>query len=317
VWRAVDVLFASAPPERRLAVERLQSPAGQRMLARAVIPSVDALAAYYAGTFEDMRAGSRQATLNRDDRPYVEYRAPRDLVEVGRAALYGDPKVLGLLPFAEGPPEGPLFASWPADRWYEARANFLGQQGDMTRAMMTVRSAREAGYPESADRLKIEVEALERRRRSLEVFDQSRMLSESNRPMEALTALEKAVEIDHTNIRAWLVLGDKRRQAGDLAGAEAALAEAGRSKDPSIQAEVHIVGGLIEIARSQPKRAAERFREAQKWTPDRAKAYALEALASNASGDRAGAEDALQRGLAAVPNDHELIATQRELRRSR
>ena len=180
-----------------------------------------------------------------------------------------------------------------------------------------MRIAGEAGYPESADRLKTEVEGLERRRRSMEVFDQSRMLSESNRPMEAITALEKALEIDPTNIRAWLVLGDKRRQAGDLDGAEAALAQAARSKDPAIQAEVHIVGGLVEIARSQPKRAAEKFREAQKWTPERAKAYALEALALNATGDRAGAEDALQRGLTEVPNDPELVATQRELRKPR
>ncbi len=316
VWRAVDVLFVVVPPDRRLAVERLDTPAGARMLERAQIPSVDALAAYYAGPFAAMRSSIRQATLNRDDRPYVEYRAPRDVIEVGRAALFGDPQVMALLPFAEGPPEGPLFAAWPADRWYEARAHFLAQQGDVTRAMMTVRYAREAGFPESADRLKVEVEALERRRQSAEAFDRSRMLSQSN-PTEALAALETAVEIDPTHIRAWLVLGDKRRQAGDLDGAEAALAQAGHSKDPGILAEVAIIGGLIEIARGHPSIAAERFREAQRLTPDRAKPYALEARARYASGDAAGAADALQRGLAAVPNDPELVATQKEMSRQR
>ena len=106
VWRAVDVLLIAAPDSRSLSLDRLSSPDARRMLARAGISSPEAIAAYYAGPFAQIKPVARGAVLNRDDRPIVEYRAPRDLVAIGRSAAFGHPEVIGRVPFATTLPAG-------------------------------------------------------------------------------------------------------------------------------------------------------------------------------------------------------------------
>src|SRR5438093_8135081 len=83
VWGASDVVLLAAPPQARLALERLRAPARRRMLARAGIADPAQIAGHYAGPFDSLRATAHGAPLNRDDRPIVEYRAPRDLILTG------------------------------------------------------------------------------------------------------------------------------------------------------------------------------------------------------------------------------------------
>src|SRR6185503_3841845 len=96
IWRAYDVLLI-AMPDRRLAMERLRTPAARELLRRANITSPEDVLGYYAAPISTLRPLAAGATLNTDDRPIVEYRAPFDMVVVGRSATHTNPEVTGLI----------------------------------------------------------------------------------------------------------------------------------------------------------------------------------------------------------------------------
>ena len=308
VWRAADVLLVAMPDGRRLALERLESPAARRMLERARIRAPAEVAGYYADRLDALRPIGRGAPLNLDDRPIVEYRAPRDLIGVGRASLHGDPAVLALMPFSERRPEGPLFSAWPEEDWYASRARRLRDDGDPIRAERVARGARAAGHAQLAQRLEQEVEAGRRRQGGMEALARARELLSVGREAEGQRELERAGTLDPANGRPWLMLADRRRLAGDTLGAEAALARGRTSEDPEIRAEAAGVTGMMELDRRRPLVAAERFREAQRLSPKVAQNYVLEARARITAGDPQGARAAVRRGLSALPGDPKLSA---------
>jgi tetratricopeptide (TPR) repeat protein len=307
------MLFVAMPPNRRLALERLATPAARRMLARAKIPSPAALARYYAGPFSALRPLARGAVLNRDDRPIVEYRAPRDLIEVGRSHLYGNPQVAAPVPFALAPPAGPLFSAWPREAWFEARASMLAAQGDTARAGMVARAARGEGFADLAQRLSVEIEAAARRERGLVEVERAGLLFNAGRAAEGQQALERALAIDPANGRTWLMLADRRMAAGDTSGAATALARGRASQDPEVRAVAFGLAGVFESRRGHPLAAAELFREAERLNPGFPKNYLLEARARLEAGDAAGARAALRRGLDQLPGDPNLAAMLRSL----
>jgi len=313
VWRASDVLLVAVPDPRRLALERLESPAARRMLERARIRTPAEVAGHYADRLGSLRAIARGAPLNLDDRPIVEYRAPRDLVAVGRASRNGDPAVAAMMPFSERRPEGPLFSAWSEEDWYTSRARRLSAQGDADRAQRVVRGARAAGLAQLALRLEQEVEAGRRRRSGIEALERARELLSAGREAEGQRQLERAGTLDPSNGRPWLMLADRRRLAGDTLGAEAALARGRTSEDPEIRAEAAGVTGMMELDRRRPLVAAERFREAQRLSPKVVQNYVLEARARITGGDLKGAHAAVRRGLAALPGDPQLSAVLAQL----
>jgi spermidine synthase len=313
VWRAVDVLLVAVPDGRRLALERLDSPAARRLLDRARIGSPADLAGYYAGRLSALQPVARGAPLNRDDRPIVEYRAPQDLIAVGRGAAGGAPRVIGSIPFATSLPAGPLFAAWTEEGWFGARARLLIERGDMTRAEATIRGARQSGLASLADRLEAEAAAGQRRLQGLGVIEHARQLLASGRELEGQAELRRAAELDSANGRAWLMLADRLRRSGNLAAAESAIARGGAHPDPEIRAEAAGVSGMLELDRQKPRAAAERFQQATRLSPRLAKNYVLEVRAWIAAGDRAAARSALRRGLAALPGDPTLVALQNEV----
>ena len=229
------------------------------MLERAHLGSPEELAAYYAGSFATLRRNTAGAPLNSDDRPIVEYRAPLDMVEVGRAALSGDPKVAALVPFAGAPPAGGLFRDWPAEHWYESRARLLMDRGDIARATATQRAAAAAGLAPLAQRLTAEIAAADRRARGLREVEQASELIAAGRNEEGRAALERAVEADPDNAHTWLLLADRRRVAGDLDGALAAIAHGQQSTDPGIRADAMLLSGLVALGRRRPQAALEDF----------------------------------------------------------
>jgi spermidine synthase len=313
VWRAMDVLLVAVPEGRRLALERLESPAARRLLGRARIYSPNDVVGYYADRFAALRPAARGAPLNRDDRPIVEYRAPRDLVAVGRTGLESAPPVLRLVPFASARPAGPLFSSWSEDGWYETRARLLIERGDLVRAEATARGARTAGLARLADRLDGEVAAGGRRQPGLASVKRARLLLAVGSEQEGQAELQHAVELDPTNSRTWLMLGDRFRLSGAFAAAESAIARGSTSTDPEVQAEAAGVAGMLAMSEQRPLEAAKRFREAAQLSPRLAKNYGLEARACIAAGDRRAARDAIRRGLASLPGDPSLMALQAEL----
>jgi spermidine synthase len=307
VWRNVDLLLVAAPPGRRLDLERLGTPAARRMLDRARIPEPAMLAAYWAAPLDSLLSRAGRATLNRDDRPVVEYRAPRDLVAVGRTQLGGHPDVIGHLPFTASEPPGPLFSAWSAADWYGARARWLFAQGDTARAARTVAAARDA-VPAAAASLEAMLATSAAHARSRDAYDEAMRLLAQGMKTEARAALERAVTIDPENAQAWVVLAERRRVDGDLAGSAAAIERARRSSDIQVRSDAEVMAGLLAVAKQDPVGALAAFAAAQKLVPGNARAYLYEAQVHAQAGDLNATVAALRRGLAAAPGAQELTA---------
>jgi tetratricopeptide (TPR) repeat protein len=277
------------------------------MLDRARIPEPAMLAAYWAAPLDSLRSRAGNAPLNRDDRPVVEYRAPRDLVAVGRTALSGHPGVVGRLPFAAVEPAGPLFAEWAPDQWYGARARWLLEQGDSTRAALTVAAARDA-VPAAAAALETLLASSAARAQSRAAYEDATRLIGQGMKAEARVALERAVAIDPENAQAWVILAERRRLDGDLAGSAAAIEHARRSSDIQVRGDAEVMAGLLALAKQDPDAALAAFAAAQKLVPGNARAYLYEAQIHAQAGDLNATVAALRRGLAASPGAQELSA---------
>ena len=128
VWRNSDAILIAAPHGRRLSLDRLHDPAVLALLEKAHLASPEALAANYAAPLSALGSFAAGAPFNTDDRPVVEYRAPRDMVEVGRSAI------LGQLALPQTMPEGNLFADWSPERWFGVRARAFLASGEEERA---------------------------------------------------------------------------------------------------------------------------------------------------------------------------------------
>jgi spermidine synthase len=307
VWRNVDLLLVAAPPGRTLDLPRLRTPAAREALDRARIPDPAMIAAYWAAPLDSLQAIAGSAPLNRDDRPVVEYRAPQDLVDVGRAQLSGHPGVVGRLPFVASEPPGPLFAAWPTADWYGARARWLLEQGDSSHAARTVLAARDA-VPGEAAALEALIATSAARARSRAAFDEATRLLGQGLKAEARAALERAVEFDPENARAWVVLAERRRVDGDLPGSAAAIERARRSSDVQVRSDAEMMAGMLALAKQDPAGALAAFTAAQKLVPGNARAYLFEAQVHLQAGDKDATVAALRRGLAASPGAQELAA---------
>ena len=301
VWRNSDAILIAAPRGRRLALDRLHDPAVLALLEKAHLASPEALAANYAAPLSALGPLAAGAPFNTDDRPVVEYRAPRDMVEVGRSAI------LSQLALPQTMPEGNLFADWPAERWFGIRARAFLASGEEERASAVVRAARAAGFTVLAEQLGDELET-RRRAGGASPFEAATKLMLAGDAPGARAAFERVVAVDPTNSAAWLSLADCRQSMDDLDGAEEALSHARGSTDSLILAQAAMVAGTVASSRQRPRDAAARFAEAQRLDPRISKAYVLEASALSATQDRDGATRALRRGLAALPGDAEMTA---------
>ncbi len=307
IWRNVDLLLVAAPPGRTLDLARLRTPQARRILDRARIPDPSVLAAYWVSPLDSLQRVAGVAPANRDDRPIVEYRAPRDLVAVGRTSLSGHPQVVASIPFVAAEPAGPLFQQWTTAEWYGSRARWLLENGDSTRAGRTIVAARDAVPVEAAALTALQATA-ERRARSLAAYDEGIGIIGRGMKAEGRAALDRAVAIDPENARAWVVLSERRRTDGDLAGAEEAIVRARRSTDIEVRGDAEIMAGLLALAKQDPIAALARFGEAQRLVPSNARAYLYEAQIHAQAGDANATVAALRRGLAAAPGSPELTA---------
>ena len=255
---------------------------------------------------------STSAPLHRDDKPVVEYRAPQDLVAIGRMQSGASLGVTSSIPFVASEPAGALFADWTPAEWYRSRARWLGERGDTERAAATVRAMRATAPAEAAELEKL-LENATRRSRSQVAYDEgARLMSQGMKP-QAREAFERAVTIDPSNGQAWVVLAERRRVDGDLAGSAVAITHARQSDDVQVRSDAEVMVGLMALVKKDVAGALKGFADAQRILPSSARAYLFEAQAHAQAGNKAAAIAALQRGIAAAPGSPELAAALAQL----
>lgn len=305
VWRNVDLLLVAMPEGHKLDLARLQTPQARKMLDRARIPDAELLAAYWAAPLESLRGIAGDAPFNRDDRPVVEYNAPKDLVAIGRSPSGASASVTSRIPFVATQPSGALFGDWTPARWYGARARWLAERGDTVRAAATVRAMR-AAVPAEAAAVEAVLANATRRSRSQAAYDEgARLMSQGMKP-EARVAFERAVTIDPSNGQAWVVLAERRRVDGDLSGSVEAIAHARQSSDVQVRSDAEVMVGLMALVKQDPAGALKGFADAQRILPSSPRPYLFEAQVHAQAGDTPAAIAALRRGLAAAPGSPEL-----------
>ena len=270
-----DALLVAAPPGRALSLDRLRGPRIAFQLERARLTAPEQLAAFYAGSGERLRALAAGGELNTDERPFVEYQAPRDMVEVGRAYGSHHPDVTGGLALTVAPPDGHPFAAWPREAVLEwrARRRLAAADGGGSEAVYAELHA--SGAEGVIARLRAEGAA-------------------SVRTNAVIEAQARLAARDH---------------AGAIAIAREALAQA-RGAD---RTELLIVLGIASYATQQPAEALARFRDAQANDPRDPRPYNYEARIQAASQDLSGARATLARGLQHVPGDTTLTRALRAL----
>ena len=184
---------------------------------------------------------------------------------------------------------------------------------DYTRPSCVLLGAERWGLtPEAAELVKL-LENATRRSRSQVAYDEgARLMSRGMKP-QAREAFERAVTIDPTNGQAWVVLAERRRVDGDLAGSAVAITHARQSDDVQVRSDAEVMVGLMALVKKDVTGALKGFADAQRILPSSARAYLFEAQAHAQAGNKAAAITALQRGIAAAPGSPELAAALAQL----
>jgi spermidine synthase len=310
----VDLILVACDSARTFSLARLSSPTARAELARGKLLGPEGIAGYWLGPVDSLRALVGDAPANTDDRPFVEYRAPRDLVERGQLPPGGMLPLVQALPRGKWRDAGTLFAEWgEAAAWFTARARELANAGRWDAALATVADARASGLGALADELAIMVADARRGAELPPLLLAARDAALAGRGNESRALLEQAAQLAPRNGRVWVLLAEQRRQGGDPEGSLDAAAKAMEVGTYEEKSDALICAGLVEVERKQFRVAAERFRDAQRFAPKNELAYAFEAKSLFDGGDRLGAQLALKRGLTAVPGGARLEALRSEI----
>src|SRR4029077_20572419 len=120
---------------------------------RARLSSPEQLAAFYVASGPVLRAMAAGGELNTDDRPFVEYQAPRDMIEVGRGYSSHHPGVTAAFGLLVLPPPGNPMSGWPRETVVEARARRRLASADAAGAAGVLAEVSAAGLEPLATRL--------------------------------------------------------------------------------------------------------------------------------------------------------------------
>jgi len=282
VWRSADALLIASPPERPLSLDRLRSPRLAYAYQRARLSSPEQLAAFYVASGPALRAMAAGGELNTDERPFVEYQAPRDMIEVGRAFSSHHPGVTSQFTLPVLPPAGGPLSDWPREAVGEWRARQRLAGADPVETDVVLAELRQAGLSTLAVRLAAE--------RAL--------------PGSGAQAGDPLAEA-----RACLARGDTE---GATAAARRVLARV----SGAAQLEPFLLLGISAFGAQRNDDALGSFRHAQRIAPADARGYLYEARVRLAAADVTGARLALERGLAHAPGDSILTAALRGLDRT-
>src|SRR5262245_4161581 len=264
VWGSADALLVAAPSGRNLSLSRLRAPGLAYTFERARIATPEQLAAYHVASGPALRAMAVGGELNTDERPFVEYRAPRDMIEVGRLHAGRHPGVTAQFTLPVLPEAGSPIAEWPREAVAEWRARQRLAWVEGPPADFVFTELRDAGLAPLAAKL-----AAER--------------AESVRAAAATDPLAEAREL--------LSHGDADG-ASVIAERQLAVATGAARLEPLL---------LLGVARVGSERNAEAlasFEEAQRVAPADGRAYTLEARVRLTTGDVAATRRGTARGVA-------------------
>lgn len=313
LWRSSDLLLVAGPPDRTLSRARLASPALAPLWAEARLTGPEDVAAFDLGPLADLRGALRDAAANTDDHPFVEYRAPRDLVEVGRAEQSPHPGVVADLPRRLEPPsDGPL-RDWPRTTRIAARARNLFEDRGSRLEPAEWAGMRASGLDALADSLAKVAASREREARVAELFATARTLAGRGDAAGTRAAFEELVTLDAATPTVWRALAQARSEAGDDDGGARAAVRALSSLTGPERLEPLLV---LVATRARAGRTADALafaREAQSVAPNDPRGYDLEARLRVTRGDPAGARAAIARGLEHNPTADVLLQASRAL----
>ncbi len=309
-----DLVLIAMPEDRTLPLDRVTEPAVRQAIASAGLLGPESLPTFYGCPLRELRALAVSAPFNTDDRPVVEYRAPRDLYRIGQEVLgRGTPAQPISVPYVWRLPARGPFSDWTLEQWFRGRVLQLSALGRDAMAAWGVREARAAGLTAFATQLEEKVESQQRARQVSRLHGSARAATLRGELEAARDTLLAASRLDPGEGRTWLLLAETLRKLGDAAGARAACARALAVGDSIARSGAEVVAGVMEIAERRPLRAAERFRAAQRWDPGAAQPYLFEARALEEAGSSQEALEACRRGLEVAPAHPELRALFEEL----
>ncbi|HTR97543.1 MAG TPA: fused MFS/spermidine synthase [Candidatus Acidoferrales bacterium] len=308
-----DLVLVASDRARTLSLARLRAPQVKAELARAKLLGPEAVAAFWIAPFESLRTLADHPVLNRDDRPIVEYRAPRDLIAMSRTVQGGPPPLVALLPHGHWPDARVMFAAWSEESWFDARARQLARSGYFDPARDVAADARAAGLASLADRLRASVDAEQVGQALGVLVGRAHEAAEGGRSGDARELLSQATLLAPRNGRVWVLLADQQRELGAPDSALVSLARAVAVGTTEERRDARLMAGLIEIQRGHLAAAVGHFTAARTLDPRNALAWAFEARARLDAGDRAGAEAAVRRGLVVAPGDAQLLSVEQAL----
>ena len=276
---STDALLVAAPPGRTLSLGRLRSPDLGSTYERALLTSPEQIAAFYVASGPALRRLAKGGVLNTDERPFVEYQAPRDMIEVGGAYGSHHPGIAKLFSSPVVPPPGNPLADWPLAAVIEWRARRRLVNASEAAAEPVLAEVRDAGFPALA----------------------------------ALLADERARVASAPPAADPLAEARARLARGDVLGASEAASAVLAGATGAARLEPLLMLGIVEFGLQQTEAALARFREAQSLAPRDGRGYLYEARVRLNTNDPDGARGALERGISRVPGDPALTQALRAL----
>lgn len=307
-----DLLLMASDSARTLSLARLRAPEARRQLERAKLLGPEAVAAFYVGPFDSLRHLAQGVPVNRDDRPFVEYRAPREMVEMGEALARGGRALGTRLPRGRWADARAVYADWSVEEWFDGRVRQLARLGLHEESRLAAADAYAAGA-RNATVLESGSDADRRARAVSDLLFLAREAAFAGRTQQSHDLLVRASQEAPGNGRVWLLLAEQQRKLGDAVAARASTERALAVGTPEEKADALIGEGLAAVGRGDLAGAARAFREARRWAPANALAYVFEARALLDAGDREGAIRVARAGIAAAPRKPEMEQLKAEL----
>jgi spermidine synthase len=316
ITEKADLILVAPAPAAPFRAERLRDERVRASLAHAAVSPPERVLAYYACDLDELPPALVAGPANTDDNVFVEYRAPIDLLTVGRRAiLTGAPASLAASVPRVFPV--PFVSDLDARASTRLRGEGLALQGNFSAAEQAIAWLASNGARADADSLAefIEVARFESRSASL-AAEAARLTQRGPEGVRELeTRLRALVAAQPDDAVARFYLGVIALQSGRAEEADSLFAFVARTTRGAPAARASNNRGLIAASRGDIAAAIAFFEESRRTRPDLPESYLFEAQVRANAGDLPGARATLEAGLAVSPADPRLLELRSALAR--